>query len=332
VEGKRGTVRRSGGDTGAPGVGPKAAHARPVVRPSRGMAVRGSLRRRYRLSYKTRFRGYEDEGPAMFYSSVLSDCPVAFVDRVVIKAPVSRLPMRPGYRHMFRTKLKGREYEYYLDLEHRIPDFVVHVGSFQAGQHLYITCPALPLRRSILSVFLDCLVKLAERGILDLGTPKSRRRRACAILRAFTLSELELRIDLNRRAGTKLMGQLGEYRDEKGHFKLSCYARRHEAGQQLKLYDKSEPVIRAEVVLYTKFFATKPLSAVLSTPRVTFTRWWPLALKKIEKVEKYGHKPKLSHLREAIAKWVPLVRRVRDLEIVDIADEMIRRGAEEKLF
>lgn len=331
---KHGAVNRSGD--------PRTAAVIPETRPkagtpeweSRMAAMREGLRKRYEYEIRTRFQGYEEESAAMFYSSVLSDGPVAFVDRVVIKAPVSRLPLVPDYWQMFRTRRKGRDDEFYLDKERRVPGFVVHIGGTKAGQHLYVTRPVIRLRRPILWVFVTGLVGLAERSVLRLGTtPESRERRAYDLLRrAFSVSELELRVDLNRRAGAKLMDVLGEYRDEKDNFELSCWEHRHVAGHKLKLYDKSVPVVRVEAVLYSKFFAGLPPSAVLSTPRVTFARWWPLAVEKIKEVARYGHKPKLSHLLEAVADWVPLVDRVRKLGVESVAGEMIWEGKSEDLF
>ncbi|HUX36572.1 MAG TPA: hypothetical protein VMV44_01600 [Rectinemataceae bacterium] len=304
----------------------------PAAKPIQGAKPRKSLNDRYEESYRTRFRGHEEKGTGVAYSSTLSDGPVAFVDRIVIKAPVSELPLRPDYRQKFRGMRKGREREFYLDEPHRLDDFIVHIGSTKAGQQLYLTCTAIPLRRRIPSVFIGALVHLARREVLDLGPPSSQRRRACDLLRLFIVSELELRVDLNHRAGQKLMNQLGEYRDEKGHFKLSSWARRHEAGALLKLYDKSEPVVRFEVVLYSKFFATESSATELSTSRVTFQRWWPKAMEWIKKVERNGHKPELANLREAVDKWVPLTDRIRVLEIGDIAEKMIREGAKAKMF
>ena len=49
-------------------------------------------------------------------------------------------------------------------------------------------------------------------------------------------------------------------------------------------------------------------------------------------MEDYGHKPKLAHLLDAVADWVPLVDRVRELEVERIAERMIRQGKNEELF
>ena len=46
--------------------------------------------------------------PGLFYSSVLSDGPIAHVDRTVIRAPVMKLPMVAGWwRSFHRLESKG---------------------------------------------------------------------------------------------------------------------------------------------------------------------------------------------------------------------------------
>jgi hypothetical protein len=329
----KGEMMRQGEDKTREAGGEQDAIALGInMRARQSMVGTSSLQPRYELSFRTRFQGYEDHGPAMFYSSVLSDGPVAFVDKVIIRTPISSLPMREGYKSMFRTQLKDKKYKFYLDPQFRVPGFVVNIGFFADGEHLYITRAAIPLHNSILLDFADCLVGLAWNDLLDLGTLENQRQKAKELLKVFTVSELELRVDLDRRAGSKLIDKLVDYQDEKGRFNLSCYENRHVSGRWVRLYDKSDPVIRVEVILYGKLFADKSLADVLSTPRVTFKRWWPLALWHITQVEKYGHKPNLAYLRRAVAKCVPLAYRVRDLDVEMIANEMIRKGADEGLF
>ncbi|MCX7038081.1 MAG: hypothetical protein NT005_02950 [Spirochaetes bacterium] len=55
-------------------------------------------------------------------------------------------------------------------------------------------------------------------------------------------------------------------------------------------------------------------------------RWNP------EQVEEFENKPKLTHMLEAVDRWVPHSRRVHDPEVGDMAERMIREGAEKELY
>jgi len=210
-------------------------------------------------SFRTRHQGFEHHSPADFYASVLSDAePVAWPDKIVLRAPASALPFAPDARRWAFVPLTGKHgRQSSLRPEFRPLNAVVKLGQTAEGLALYLELIYLDPFRRVISAVYDILETLFVAGVLLSGRSDPRRA-AADILPLFIISEIETRYDCGPPLSDVVMDLAVESAVSgleipgRTSVNVTAWEHRHERGSHVKVYGKGEDFVRAEIVLYTQ--------------------------------------------------------------------------------
>jgi len=288
---------------------------------------RNGLQLRMLWSFRNRSKGSESISPDCLYDSILSDGPIAAIDKITRRACLRDLPLGPLFLERDswnKSKRKsGKDFLTFALTPALTPSrFHIRRGKvgalFGPDELLYLELIEVPWRRaSLLKLFADCLVELAKVGILDLGPASHRRSRAIEVLKTvFRLTEVEFRIDLPIRESARIEALLEPYYDPDKGYSVSSWKRRFERGYHLKPY--SRPLrrfsfLRVEMIFY--FRADAPDFRLPLGSEAALAVLWPRYVANLENLRHYGPRPEMDQLLETLRVWRSLRRRIRNLDL-----------------
>lgn len=270
----------------------------------------GKLTKRILQSYKTRYSGYEDHNPFMFYGSVLSDdVPISWIDRLQFKVPVSLVPVDES----FFTDSVSKKYQKGLSEKYQIPGTVIKIGWAGKDKFLYVDVLYFYFNRPVFSALVDLLLSLMDRHIIKLS---ANRKRAIETAKLFKLNEAEIRFDMaggKNDLGGKIINLLGIYRDDQGRLKISSWVSRREAGYYLKVYERKN-FVRVEIVLYSKALKDVATTFIdLSKPVTFINRLLPTIFIFIERIARL--KKELRPVLEILRNCKIFQKRIKEISV-----------------
>ena len=281
---------------------------------------------RLMLSYLNRWKGNEDISPEFFYTSILSDMPINWIDRVQIKIDCSLIDID----YSFFRKLK--EYQMGLLLDFRYPFSVIKIGYVGKKKYLYIDKTLIELFRPVKNTFIDVLISLLSKNIIrhNRKSENGIREEAEIILSKCIVNELEIRTDVSYDSfGKDLIDALGEYKNKNGQLKISSWENRFKIGYLVKCYDRPLcDFVRIEVVLYSSNFID-PVKRILDRPTKILKKYLPKSKEMIDRIAR--RKPTIRKMI-AFLDSDSLEYRCTELNITDIANRMLALGQTANLF
>lgn len=297
------------------------------------------LGRGYRDSYKTRYRGYESNGPAPFYDSVVSANPVKWIDRVQVRVDLARLPFNPLNFSFFQSPCYmtadnenkvNDPFHYGINDAYRLPNTVIRVGKQGAKTYLYIDLLVIPLHGKIRDSFHAVLDHLMTNNIIKHGrrTATGIHAESKLLFTYFELNEVEIRFDvLNECGGAGLLEHMGKYFDPQktGHISITSWANRARNGYLVKTYARG-PFTRIEVVLYHKNLEDVSLLSPLTVVK-------DLSSKVDGIIDRCcQQKPGLRIVVPFIKKSINLKYRIHSLGLDGIADVILDEAQKRNIF